>query len=63
MQEIQRAEWPMSMSNDGFSTVRTERPHRAPLNSAPREKNIALFFHSSTITLATHVCSLILGRK
>ena len=41
--------------SDGFSGVRTERPHRPPLKtskSEPPQQYIALFLRSSTMTKA-----------
>ena len=42
--------------SDGFSAVRTERPHRIPKECQkvpPYKQDISLFFHSSTMTMAS----------
>ena len=45
----------MMIPSDGFGTVKTERSHRVPTENVkkwPHKQNIALFLHSSTMTVA-----------
>ena len=47
--------WQDTRSSDGFSSVRVVRPHQAPPKKRQKvtfsKQDIALFFHSSTMTV------------